>query len=233
MNMLQRRFASLMIVLVLVCVTTARQASSQRTGLINTNEKGDLPHVRVLFAAFANVNARAGICTAALIQASVIGHPMLTQAAPTSKAGSEHKGNNHSSLARKPVHAGSPPASVKEIQAKIVGAWARMYEGKVPRDEKGSMTGSILSFDGKNQITFRVEANSGSRFVMTQPMSYKIEKDSSSGLFVLSGDLGLKFAIVSIDANTLSIRYVDNDGKPADWVDKWQRISKDPITSTN
>ena len=120
--------------------------------------------------------------------------------------------------------------SLKEVQAKIVGAWARLYEGELPRDEKGNLIGSILSFDANNQITFRVDTNGPARYVITQPESYKIEKDSASGLFVLSGDLGLKFAIISIDVDALSVRYIDNDGKPVDWVAKWQRISKDPIS---
>jgi hypothetical protein len=145
--------------------------------------------------------------------------------APASKPGGEAKGN-HKSSPGKPV-----AITLKEAQAKIVGAWARLEDGKLPRDEKGNLTGSILSFDANNRITFRIDTDSVSRYVMTNPMSYRIEKDSASGLLVLSGDLGLKFAIISIDADKLSIRYIDHDnGKPVDWVAKWQRISNDPIS---
>lgn len=135
----------------------------------------------------------------------------------------------------KPARVAPIAISLKEARAKIVGAWARLNEeGGLPRDENGKLNGSILSFDANNRITFRVDTNGNARYVITNPgMTYSIEKDSTSGLLVLSGDLDLKFAIISIGVDKLSIRYIDDSGKPMDWVAKWQRISKDPISANN
>jgi hypothetical protein len=157
-----------------------------------------------------------------LVIALALTYTTAAQTAPASKPSSP----------RKPAHVGSVAITLKEAKTKIVGAWARLDEdGGLPRDEKGSLTGSILSFDANNRITFRVDRYPNSRFVVTNPdMSYRIEKDGTSGLLVLSGDVGLKFAIISIGADKLSIRYIDDSGKPVDWVAKWQRISKDPIS---
>jgi hypothetical protein len=157
-----------------------------------------------------------------LVIALALTYTAAAQTAPASKPSSPGK----------PARVAHVAITLKEAKAKIVGAWARLNEdGKLPRDEKGNLNGSILSFDANSRITFRVDTNTNSRYVITNPdMSYRIEKDSTSGLLVLSGDLGLKFAIISIGADKLSMRYIDDSGKPVDWVAKWQRISNDPIS---
>jgi serine/threonine-protein phosphatase 6 regulatory ankyrin repeat subunit B len=79
MTRLRKRSLILGILAVLACVLASARANAQGDDLADAARKGDLPRVKALLAAKADVNAQAVDGTTALMAASKNGHQEAVQ----------------------------------------------------------------------------------------------------------------------------------------------------------